>query len=339
MSQPSFDEIFTTYYQSPLPSRAVAALEAEARADSDLDKEDIALRVYFFSTIARRDPSVVRDYKALFDRQPSSLVLSVLGQTSDEATRQFLASRLKDDRFRALRRQMRDIAESETGAPIAPLVAPGRRAHDLDLSWAEFFVTGDTAPVERIIAVVDWPDVVRERIERGLRQPAIVRFLGAGLHQRLRPSVPARVIRRLGIAVDWQRRVVQTQEDVDWLCLAPLFFDQPSPAWRLISTYLSEEQRRIAGIRGAAIWSVGANAIDHVRVLETCESRLATRSGPARLTLLEICAVARLSREDQGEAAAWAREYLELSPGNPEMRKLLDRATRGPSRPSGGSDE
>jgi hypothetical protein len=339
MGEASFDEIFTTYYQSPSVSRAVAALEAEARADSKLDKEDRALRVYFFSTIARQDPSIVRDYEALFDRQPSGLVLSVLGQVSDEATRQFVASRLADDRFRALRRQMRDIAEGETGAAIAPLVAPGLRAHDLDLSWAEFFVKGNTAPVERIIAVLDWPDVVRERIERGLRQPTIVRFLGAGLRQSWRPSVPSRVIRRLGIAVDWRRRVVETPDDLDWLCLAPVFFDQPSPAWRLISPYLSEEQRGIASIRGAAIWSLGANAIEHVLVLETCESRLATRNGPTRLTLLEICAVARLSRGDQREAAAWARECLELSPGNREMGKLLDRATRGPTSPKGGSDE
>jgi len=335
MSNASFDEIFTTYYQSPSPSRAVAALEAEARGNEKLDKGDQTLRVYFFSTIAREHPAIVRDYEALFHRQPSSLVLSVLDQVGDEATWQFLATRLKDDRFRAIRRQMRDVTERETGSRIAPLVAPGRTALDLDLLWAEFFVTGNTTPVAQIIGVLDWPDVVRERVERGLRQPAVVRFLGPFIGNESRPSVPASVIRRLGITIDQERRVVATPEDLDWLCLADLFFHQPSPAWRLISRYLSEEQQRIASMRGAAIWSLGANAIKHVRVLETCEAQLATRSGQTRLTLMEICAVDRLSRGDHGEASAWAREYLELSPDNSEIRRLLDRATRGPASAEG----
>src|SRR6266568_1449488 len=180
MGEASFEDIFTTFYRSPSPALALEALEGEARRESELDKGHTDLEVYYFATIARRFPSIVRDYEALFDRSPTRFVLSVLAQMSDEETRRFLAARLEDDRFRAVRRDMRHAVKGET-PPIAPRIAPGRsslgldvRGLDLDLFWAEFFVTADTSPVERIIDVLEWPDVVRQRVEASLRRPAIL---------------------------------------------------------------------------------------------------------------------------------------------------------------------
>src|SRR5437016_5522143 len=97
MGEASFDEIFTTYYRSPRPARAVAALETEAHADPGwLERGRRTLEIYFFSAIARAYPPILRDYEALFDRQPSRFILDVLAETDDEGTRRFIAARLED---------------------------------------------------------------------------------------------------------------------------------------------------------------------------------------------------------------------------------------------------
>jgi len=330
MSESAFDEIFTTDYRSPSPARAVAALEAQARADPGwLDRGQRTLEIYFFSVIARRYPPILRDYEALFDRQPSRYVLDVLAETDDEGTRRFIATRLTDDRFRALHHEMRSVVKGSAGPRLDPLGHPARDALDLDLLWAEFLVTGETTSVERIIDVLEWPDIVRERVESSLRLPKSVRFVGMFLPWlgRSRLSVSDGVVRFLGIRVDDQRRVVETPEDLDCRFWAPS--GSPSErAWGLVSPLLSKRQREKAATKAAARWSLGANAVQHEPVLQACEAASATRDGRAQLALLEISAYARLSRGDRSEAASWATRYLELSPNNDDVGRLLDRATR-----------
>jgi len=330
MSESAFDEIFTTYYRSPSPARAVAALEAQARADPGwLDRGRRTLEIYFFSVIARVYAPILRDYEALFDRQPSRYILDVLAGTADETTRRFVATRLTDDRFRALHHQMRSVAKGSAGPRLDPLGHPARDALDLDLLWAEFLVTGETTSVERIIDVLEWPDLVRERVEMSLRLPKSVRFVEMLLPWpgRSRLSVSDGVVRFLGIRVDGERRVVETPEDLDCRFWAP----SGSPgerAWALVSPLLSKRQREKVATKAVARWSLGANSIEHERVLEACEAGSATRRGRAELALLEISAYARLSRGDRSEAASWATRYLELSPNNDDVRSLLDRAAR-----------
>jgi hypothetical protein len=332
MSEASFGEIFATYYQSPTPARAVATLEVEAPRDSGLlNKRWRTLEIYFFSTIAREYPPIVSEYEALFDRQPSRLVLDVLAQAGDAGTLRFIDARLGDERFRALHHQMRELVKGWPTKRIDPLATPARTALDLDLLWAEFLVTGRTTSVERIIDVLEWPDLLRQRVEFSLRLPGLVRSIGGSLPWlgRSRLSLSTGVVRRLGIEVDRQRRVVETPEDLDTRFLtADGSFD--GEAWSLISPSLSKKERENVATKAAARWSLGANAIEHPRVVETCEAGSATRGGRARLALLEIVANARLSRGDLVQASAWARRYLELSPGDSDMNGLLDRATEVP---------
>jgi len=310
----------------------VAALEAEAPRDPGLlNKRWRTLEIYFFSTIAHEYPPIVSEYEALFDRQPSRLVLDVLAQTGDAGTRRFIDARLADERFRALHHQMRELVKGWPTKRIDPLATPARTALDLDLLWAEFLVTGRTTSVERIIDVLEWPDLLRQRVEFSLRLPGLVRLIGSSLPWlgRSRLSLSTGVVRRLGIEVDRQQQVVQTPEDLDCRFWAPAG-SRGEEVWSLLIPHLSKPEQKRVATKVAARWSLGANAIEHPRVLETCEAESATRGGRARLALLEIVANARLSKGDLAHASAWARQYLELSPGDSDMNGLLDRATGVP---------
>jgi hypothetical protein len=319
-----------TYYRSPSPARAVAALETQAHADPGwLDRGRRTRDIYFFSAIARRYPPILRDYEALFDRQPSRFVFDVLAETDDAETRRFITARLTDDRFRALHHQMRAVAKGSSRQRLDPLGHAAQDALDLDLLWAEFLVTGDTTPVERIIDVLEWPDLVRGRVEFSLRLPKSLRFIGMLLPLLRRPrlTVPEAVVRLLRIEVDAQRRVVETPEDLDCRFWAPAG-SPGQQAWHLLTPSLSKRQQEKVATKAAARWSLGANSIEHEPVLETCEAGSATREGRPKLALLEISAIARLSRGDRSEAASWAKGYLELSPNSDDMRRLLDRVAR-----------
>jgi hypothetical protein len=55
--------------------------------------------------------------------------------------------------------------------PTFPRVGDGPPLPEqMDLLWVEFFVTGSLAPLLRIVAILDEPDIVRAKLTRWLRE-------------------------------------------------------------------------------------------------------------------------------------------------------------------------
>ena len=51
---------------------------------------------------------------------------------------------------------------------LDPLKELVRNCADLDYLWAEFFLTGNTEAIKKIIEVLKWPDRIRSRVNTWL---------------------------------------------------------------------------------------------------------------------------------------------------------------------------
>lgn len=178
----------------------------------------------------------------------------------------------------------------ETEPPPDPLSVPIQTPHDLDHHWVEFFLTGAEAPVVRLIEVLEWPDLVRTRLEAWLlEKPSLFDFSRKGVAEHLE--------RVAGIRCDLEARAVMTQGDLDCHCLQDGIRRRTREAIQQTLTALPfklapEELLRVA-MKASALWSIGSNAQQHRKVLELCTREVGRRTGTTRQALEWVVAGAR----------------------------------------------
>jgi hypothetical protein len=148
---------------------------------------------------------------------------------------------------------------------------------ELDLLWVTFFVTGDLAPVLRLVGVLDEPDLVRAKLSDWLRETGDG-FFGK---RKLARFVP--VFARCAIPVRVDALEIGGPLDLDVsVALAARagqlkFTELPVPISRA-------EALRIAA-KSAAVWSLRVNAAAHAPVARVCALEATKPGGAARLLL------------------------------------------------------
>ena len=184
----------------------------------------------------------------------------------------------------------------------------------LDLLWVEFFVSGNEAAVRRIIQVLEWPDRIREELERWL-------LSGRTSRRRIfqqRPDLVAQKIEdALGITVDLSSREIRTVEDLDCFCTVEgldLSRERFKLAKKILPFHLSHEQKVEIGIKASAKWSLAANALGDSRIRKICEEEAGIRKGRARIALLEILVAVHRDLGEHERAAQFLQQYVQLNP-------------------------
>jgi hypothetical protein len=170
--------------------------------------------------------------------------------------------------------------------PNFPRAGEGPPApEEMDLLWVEFFVTGNLAPLLRIVAILDEPDVVRAKLTRWLRET------GSGFFGKRKLRSFAPVFARCGIPVRLESLDIDGPLDVDLsVALAARagqlkFVELPVP--------LSEAEAIRIVAKSAAIWSLKANAKAHPPVARLCELEATKPGGAARSLLAELAGADR----------------------------------------------
>jgi hypothetical protein len=112
-------------------------------------------------------PSLLRECEKLFQKEPKgrTFLLRILAQSGDDETKTFLESCVANVEY--ARANVEEALQDWSPGAISPLTKPVGTAADLDLLWCEFHATESTAPVRRIIDVLERPDHV-PRQTRGL---------------------------------------------------------------------------------------------------------------------------------------------------------------------------
>ena len=332
MTKEEFNQYTHNYYQSGSPQKAPEALLHFL--SEELEEKTVAgteLILYFFGRIAQRDACIVREYERLLDARLASkgvsVLLQLLQRVGDLHTRDLLKSHLGDRRYQANWGEIFRVLDSNFPLFQNALLRPIRDGLDLDLLWMEFLVTGNRDAVVRIIEVLEWPDLLRGRLQQWL----VFTTMRGPLSWRERRRVLA-LRDAAGLSIDLDQGKITTPEDLDCRCFLQGVQTNPERAKRLrklLPFSLSEEELLHWGVKGTAKWSLWSNAAQHLAVMEVCVEETRSTSLRARLSLLEIQAEAHLSNWDADAAEEVLKEYVGLNPGNQDMVRRLEEAEVG----------
>jgi hypothetical protein len=254
---------FTTrYYLKPSPEIVIAAMRVANERALTLDDPDGAARL--FARAAQRESALRDAYGEL---------AQVAGQRSFVG---FVLSLI------------------EAGRPGDPLAEPIASPIDLDRHWAEFLLSGDRTAVVRIIDVLEWPDLVRERLAAWLQAPK-------KLFERSRSAAAKRIADATGIRIDTERGTILSSEDLDCALILDGLNQRNEPALKVALDSLpfqfeAEPLLKIA-MKGSALWSLASNAVQHAVVHDVCAREAARRSGTTRRMLEQVAARAGWTHE------------------------------------------
>ncbi len=199
-----------------------------------------------------------------------------IAQSSPDARREIVAQRAPlAGRAAELVEKILGAAEDATFPNALTQTIAGPQS--LDLLWAEFFVTGNSEPVLRIVRTLDAADGMR-------------RLLSAWLHERSwfsggKRADQVETLRKAGLVMDLKTRSIVSEGDLDCLCFA--LAEQKVPIFKLLPCSLPQADLLNLSIKGAALWSLRLNSRDHDVVRSVCEVESARPGGPGRTLLLK----------------------------------------------------
>jgi hypothetical protein len=158
----------TFYYLKPDPSlgpKMLAELLKKENLEHPLFARNAQLHLLIgaqLGDIATGHPEVVRQYeKALADAPPKGrqVIIRALTNAGDKETAKAVGEWVKDARYADQKAELEALkAHLEDPKRAHARDVPARAPKDLDYLWANFMVTGEYAPVSRILDVFDLPD-------------------------------------------------------------------------------------------------------------------------------------------------------------------------------------
>jgi hypothetical protein len=183
------ERTLTYYYQSPNPELGPQLLK-ELLDKKNLEHRWFADKQYVlillsaqFGDIAAGKPKIVRKYEAAFaSASPAGrrVILGALENCGDKETLKQVDRWLADPHnenvrpeLETLQRQLKDPNHKHVRD------RPARTPDDLDLLWVNYFITGDYAPISRLLDVLDLPDRETNQVLKGAARWSI----GSNLQQ------------------------------------------------------------------------------------------------------------------------------------------------------------
>jgi hypothetical protein len=302
------------YYQHPVPGSVPGLLEGLAGSDylsARLEAgEELAGTAYLFARVARTDPALASRYREIFEKAGYSgrvFIARVFGLMGGPDTRAFLEEKLEDPAYGREKGEIM-LALSTLPSGVDALNMPIEKASDLDMLWAEFMATGNAKAVERVIEVLERPDVTRRHFEQYLASKTVGRD----------DEVVAAIRNNLWVLTDTEAGKIISRKDLDIsLSIFSIRPEHPRESLTFINEALRMKADDLykAALKGSAMWSLLSNAADHPRVLEICTESARSKSTPVKLSLL--CVPACL-HEDLLHLEDAVRAFREMEKEDPE---------------------
>ena len=145
---------------------------------------------------------------------------------------------------------------------------------EMDMCWSEFLVTGSTDPIEKVVAVLDRDDLSRKFVDSMLSStdPPTLELSDDERNE----------LARYGIALG--------QKDGPWQIMSPGDIDiliwfglkDKNPVFTRIAKEMPEADLVHLANKGAALWSLKANANQHGTIRLFCEAQAKIEGGIGR---------------------------------------------------------
>lgn len=157
-----------TYYTAPDPAFGPRLLKELLRKENlelpFFANNDHLLNIHaqLLGDIAAGKPKIVREYEDLFGKTPAAgqrLIVRALRICGDGETKAKIDEWIKQATDAGIRSELSEM-KKHLDDPKRKHIreTPAREPKDLDLLWANFFITGEFAPIGRLLDVFDQPD-------------------------------------------------------------------------------------------------------------------------------------------------------------------------------------
>jgi uncharacterized protein (TIGR03066 family) len=184
-----FAPAVTFYYKSPDPSLGPKMLKELLKKENlehpwfEKKGHVLVLIGAQLGDIAAGKPKIVREYEAAFADAPLTgqrVIARSLGNCGDAETIKKVSAWLGDEKYADIRPELAAL-KKHLEDPKRQHIRdrPAKTPDDLDLLWSNFFVTGEYAPVSRILDVLDQADARENAVMKRVAKWS----LGANLGQ------------------------------------------------------------------------------------------------------------------------------------------------------------
>ena len=154
------------YYEKPDPQRGVAFLKELLKPenlDNPLttrsDGHVLSILCEQLGYIAKGKPEIIREYEKLFASATTTGkygILRALRICGDEATVKQISAWLETEKAEQTVEMLKKVRDQlKSSNRQLPRDTPVRNSKDLDLLWADFFATGEYAPISRLLDVLE----------------------------------------------------------------------------------------------------------------------------------------------------------------------------------------
>jgi hypothetical protein len=169
-----YSKIGTFYYLNPDPKLGPKMLKELLKKENlehpfFVKRNDVpGLVGAQIGDIGAGKPEIVREYEAAFADATSAgrkVVIRALENAGDKDTAKKVGEWIKDPKFADQKADL-EALKKHLENPKRQHVRdrPAKEPKDLDLLWVNFFVTGEYAPVSRILDVFDQPDAKENEV-------------------------------------------------------------------------------------------------------------------------------------------------------------------------------
>ena len=242
------DEVLKTHYQVGRIDRLAEALEFVARHRDQLGPEPPVMVLFWFARAADLQPQAIPAYEALLAKVPAagqSLVSTVIQLARKDSSEQLSIP-----------------LDAAFPKDLESLNRTVRNGLDLDYLWCEFFLTGNTEAIKKIVDVLKWPDRIRSRMNTWLQDPpdgALASWRKERIAKRL--ATATAIMCDVRIMCDVQGKRIEIDDDLDCLCMVgrKIQVRDPKEFRNLRSALpfeLSDDDVNYMATKGAAKWSL-----------------------------------------------------------------------------------
>ena len=239
-----FAPAITYYYKSPDPALGAKMLKELLKKENlehpffEKNGHVLALIGAQLGDIATGKPKIVRQYEAEFGAAPLGgrrVIVRALTNCGDAETVKQVNVWLANEKFadirpelEALKKHLQDPKRQHVRDRAA------KTPDDLDLLWSNFFITGDYAPISRILDVLDQPDARQNAVMKRVAKWSF----GSNLQQH--PKLIEIVQQHAGERKEGSRKVL---EEFNVVKGDPKAVEQLTAA--VIGKWISDDARKI----------------------------------------------------------------------------------------------
>lgn len=316
-----FERFLQDYYKNPdpdkVPGHMLNLIDTEYFESGDVFRQNRQLLyAYAFGRMAEEEPSLIPIYTKIFEKttpQGRAFLVNVFQVCGNDEVVAFL-KKVKDQEAYKIVQPIIDDALGQ-GIPLAfdPLKNEIDIPYDIEMLWAEYFISGNEAAVKRIISKVAEPDIIRQKVENYLRSDA---------DQQDKDLLVERVLRVIGVEIDPETFQATIDTDFGALMMSRIR-DQSITAEAfddlLAQIGMPDDDFLKVTTKAEAVRSLEAYAFRDDKVLKVCQAALGEYDGETKDFLLNLAFRGEFQRKNNAQA----RDYLmELIARNPDQTLL-----------------